>query len=69
VLGSTRVHRPLGGDKSLIFDVSDGRLLYAMGINAQRDLSIARRLIERRVPVDPEALADPSRALNAMLKQ
>jgi len=69
VHGSTRVHRPLGGDKSLIFDVSDGRLLYAMGINAQRDLSIARRLIERRVPVDPEALADPSRALNAMLKR
>jgi len=69
VHGSTRVHRPIGGDKSLIFDVSDGRLLYAMGINAQRDLSIARRLIERRVPVDPEALADPSRALNAMLKR
>lgn len=69
VHGSTRVHRPLGADRSLIFDVSDGRLVYAMGINAQRDLSIARRLIERRVPVDPEALADPTQSLNAMLKR
>jgi 3-phenylpropionate/trans-cinnamate dioxygenase ferredoxin reductase component len=69
VQGSARVHRPLGGDNLLIFEISDGRLVYAMGINAQRDLSAARRLIERRVPVDPEALADPSRPLNAMLKR
>jgi 3-phenylpropionate/trans-cinnamate dioxygenase ferredoxin reductase component len=67
--GSTRVHRPLGGDNSLIFDVSDGRLVYAMGINAQRDLAVARRLIERQLPVDPEALADPRRPLNAMVKR
>ena len=33
---------------------------YAMGINVQRDLAAARRLIERRVPVDPAALADPA---------
>jgi hypothetical protein len=40
-----------------------------MGINVQRDLSMARRLIERRVPVDPAALADPSKPLAAMLKR
>src|SRR5712692_7370053 len=34
--GSTRVHRPLGGDRLLVFEISDGRLTYAMGINAQR---------------------------------
>jgi len=66
---ATQVHRPLGGDSMLVFDVSDGRLVYAMGINAQRDLAAARRLIERRVPVDPGALADPGQAMTAMLKR
>jgi 3-phenylpropionate/trans-cinnamate dioxygenase ferredoxin reductase subunit len=66
---STRVHRPLGGDNLLILDIVDGRVIYAMGINAQRDLSIVRRLIERRVSVDAAALADPSQPLAAMLKR
>jgi 3-phenylpropionate/trans-cinnamate dioxygenase ferredoxin reductase subunit len=65
--GATRVERP--GPGSLLFDVKDGRLVYAMGINAQRDLAAARRLIERQVPVDEAALADPSRPLAAMLKR
>jgi 3-phenylpropionate/trans-cinnamate dioxygenase ferredoxin reductase component len=64
-----RVHRPVADDRVLVFDVSDGRLIYAMGINAQRDLAIARRLIEQRVPIDPIALADPTKPLNAMLKR
>ena len=67
--GSTRLHRPLGGDNLLVFEISDGRLAYAMGINAQRDLAIVRRLIERRVPMDPAALADPAQPLAAMLKR
>ena len=69
VQGSTRVHRPLGGDSLLVFEMSDGRLTYAMGVNAQRDLAAVRRLIERRVPVDPDALADPAQPLAAMLKR
>jgi NADPH-dependent 2,4-dienoyl-CoA reductase/sulfur reductase-like enzyme len=81
VQGRTRVHRPLGGDPSrrsgeaanadcqLVFEIADGRLTYAMGINAQRDLAAVRRLIERRVPVDPVALADPAQPLAAMLKR
>jgi NADPH-dependent 2,4-dienoyl-CoA reductase/sulfur reductase-like enzyme len=66
---SPRVHRPLGGDSLLVFDVSDGRIAYAMGINAQRDLAAVRRLIERRVSIDPAALADPTQPLAAMLKR
>ena len=66
---SARVHRPLGGDSLLVFEISDERLTYAMGINAQRDLAVARRLIERRVPIDPAALADPAQPLAAMLKR
>jgi hypothetical protein len=41
---------------------------YALGINAQRDLAAVRRLIERKIPVDAEALADPAKPFNAMLK-
>jgi len=66
---TVRVTRPLGGERLLVFDVKDNTLAYAMGINAQRDVAAARRLIERRVPVDAAALADPAQSLNAMLKR
>src|SRR5262249_58247538 len=66
--GSTKIRRPLPGNAALQFDVNGDHLVYAMGINVQRDLSMARRLIERRIPVDPESLADPSKPLAAMLK-
>lgn len=69
VQGATRVRRPLGANGALVFDVVDGYLAYAMGINVQRDLAAARRLIERRVPVTLEALADPAQPLTAMLKR
>jgi NADPH-dependent 2,4-dienoyl-CoA reductase/sulfur reductase-like enzyme len=79
--GRTRVHRALGCDPSrrggeaakadnqLVFEIAGGCVAYATGINAQRDLAAARRLIERRVPVDPAALADPAQPLTAMLKR
>jgi Reductase C-terminal len=41
----------------------NGAISYALGINAQRDLGAVRRLIERNIPVDPEALTDPSKSL------
>jgi NADPH-dependent 2,4-dienoyl-CoA reductase/sulfur reductase-like enzyme len=62
------VRRPLFGNSLLAFDVADGILAYAIGINAQRDLAAARRLIERRIQVDPAALADPARPLASLLK-
>jgi 3-phenylpropionate/trans-cinnamate dioxygenase ferredoxin reductase component len=64
---SARVRRPLANGV-LSFEIADGVLAYAMGINAQRDLAVARRLIERRIPVDPAALADPARPLASLLK-
>jgi NADPH-dependent 2,4-dienoyl-CoA reductase/sulfur reductase-like enzyme len=64
----TRARRPLGGDASLSFELDGPRLAYATGINAQREIAIARRLIERRVPVDAGDLADPTKPLAAMLK-
>jgi NADPH-dependent 2,4-dienoyl-CoA reductase/sulfur reductase-like enzyme len=63
-----RVRRPLAGKGLLRFEIADGALAYATGVNAQRDLAAARRLIERRIPVDADALADPGRPLAALLK-
>src|SRR5579863_509379 len=62
------IRRPLAGKARLVFEIGAGVLVAALGINVQRDLAAARRLIERRVPVDAAALADPARPLAAMLK-
>jgi len=69
VAGTERVRRPMPGNAALAFDLSDGRLVGASGINAQKDLAAVRRLIERRIPVDAAALADPARPLATLLKR
>jgi len=63
-----RVRRPLGPNATLLFELDGPRLSYVLGINAQREMAAARRLIEKRVPVDAGELADPAKPLNAMLK-
>jgi 3-phenylpropionate/trans-cinnamate dioxygenase ferredoxin reductase subunit len=65
---SQRVRRQIGANAMLLFELDGAHLRYAIGINAQRDLAMARRLIERRIPVDADALADPAKPLAAMLK-
>jgi 3-phenylpropionate/trans-cinnamate dioxygenase ferredoxin reductase component len=65
---SAQVRRQIGANALLRFDLDGDHLAYVFGINAQRDIAVARRLIERRVPVDAAALADPSKPLAAMLK-
>jgi NADPH-dependent 2,4-dienoyl-CoA reductase/sulfur reductase-like enzyme len=62
-----RVHRTADGGRPLVFELEHGAIVYAMGINVQRDLAVARRLIERKVPVDAAALADAGHPLAAML--
>jgi 3-phenylpropionate/trans-cinnamate dioxygenase ferredoxin reductase subunit len=64
----TRVRRQIGPKTVLLFELNGPHLVYVMGVNAQRDISAARRLIERRVPVDAGELADPAKPLAAMLK-
>ena len=66
--GTQHVRRPLPGNAALSFEISDRRIMSALGINVQRDLAAVRRLIERNVPVDAAALADPAQPFNAMLK-
>ncbi len=63
-----KVRRPLPDKRALLLEIKDGVISYALGINAQRDLAAVRRLIERGIPVDAEALADPAKPFNAMLK-
>ena len=63
-----RIRRPLPDKSALMLEVRDGVINYAAGINAQRDLAAVRRLIERKIPVDGAALADPAQPFNAMLK-
>jgi NADPH-dependent 2,4-dienoyl-CoA reductase/sulfur reductase-like enzyme len=67
-VAAQKVRRPLPDKSELLIEVKDSRITYALGINAQRDLAAIRRLIERNIPVDAEALADPAVAFNAMLK-
>ena len=64
-----RIRRKLDGKSTLLLETQDGVISYALGINAQRDLAAVRRLIERKVPVDPAALADPGQPFAAMLKK
>jgi NADPH-dependent 2,4-dienoyl-CoA reductase/sulfur reductase-like enzyme len=64
---STRIRRVLVGNSSLSLHVRDNRLVFVVGINAQRDVAIAKRLIERSVPVKLTALSDPSQPLALML--
>jgi hypothetical protein len=52
----------------LLFELNGPHLTYAMGINAQRDIAAARRLIERHVPVSADDLADPAKPLAQLLK-
>ena len=66
---TARVRRAIGPRATLLFELDGEHLAYAVGINAQRDIAVARRLIERRVPVDAAALADASKPLAAMLKK
>ena len=53
---------------TLMFELDSRHIAYAVGINAQRDIAMARRLIERRIPVDAGELADPAKPLAQMLK-
>jgi len=59
---------PLGAGAALLFELDGPRLAYACGINAQREIAVARRLIERGIPVDAGELADAGRPLAALLK-
>src|SRR5262249_51262376 len=65
---SERARAPTAPAAVPMFELDGPRLAHALGINAQRDMAMARRLIERGVPVDASELADAAKPLAAMLK-
>jgi 3-phenylpropionate/trans-cinnamate dioxygenase ferredoxin reductase component len=65
---SARVRRTPGAGATLLFELDGAHIAYAVGINAQRDIAMVRRLIERRVGVDANELGDAGKPLAAMLK-
>jgi 3-phenylpropionate/trans-cinnamate dioxygenase ferredoxin reductase component len=65
---SERARRTIGTGATLLFELDGSHLTYAVGINAQRDIAMARRLIERRIPVEAGELADAAKPLAQLLK-
>ena len=63
-----QVRRQGAGAGQISFELTGPHVAYALGVNAQRDIAIVRRLIERQIAVDPIALADPARPLADLLK-
>jgi 3-phenylpropionate/trans-cinnamate dioxygenase ferredoxin reductase component len=63
-----RVRRQAAGASQISFELTGPHVAYALGVNAQRDMAVVRRLIERQIAVDPIALADPGRPLADLLK-
>ncbi len=49
------MRRQGAGATEIIFELSWSHIVYALGINAQRDITLVRRPIERRIAVDPRA--------------
>ena len=63
-----KVQRKGAGTSQISFELTGPYIAYALGTNAQRDIATVRRLIERRIAVDPAALADPTISLAEFLK-
>jgi 3-phenylpropionate/trans-cinnamate dioxygenase ferredoxin reductase component len=63
-----RVRRQGAAESQISFELTGPHIAYALGINAQRDIAVVRRLIERQIAVDPVDLADPTKPLADFLK-
>ena len=58
----------LDAHAGLLFELVDGKLGAAVGLNAARDLRVAKQIISLGRPVDAAALADPAVKLNDIYK-
>jgi 3-phenylpropionate/trans-cinnamate dioxygenase ferredoxin reductase subunit len=52
----------------IAFDLQGDRVVAAVALNRSRDVAAARRLIERRLPVDAKKLADDDLPLRDLLR-
>jgi 3-phenylpropionate/trans-cinnamate dioxygenase ferredoxin reductase component len=67
VLAQTRVCRRRSADDLMVLGLANGEVCSAIAINQGRDISVARRLIQRHVQVDAEQLADSEVPLQSFL--
>jgi hypothetical protein len=51
-----------------VFGLRDGRVVAAVSVDDAQAVRAARRMIDRRLPVDAARLADPSVNLRALLR-
>lgn len=52
----------------IAFNLKDGRIAAATGVNRTKEMAAVRRIMQRNVPVDAAALADPATRLIALAK-
>ncbi len=62
------VRGDLDGCNGLLFQLTNGRLVCAIGLNAARDLRFAKQIISLGVTVDAAALADPAIKLSDLYR-
>src|SRR5262249_58674375 len=65
---SARVRRPLGAGAALLFELDGAHLTHALGINAQRDMAVVRRVVERGGAGRASEAADPRQPPPALLQ-
>lgn len=64
----TVVRGSFDGDSFAVFGLRDGYVLAAASVNDPHAVRAARRMIDRRVPIDAERLADPAVNLRVLLR-
>jgi NADPH-dependent 2,4-dienoyl-CoA reductase/sulfur reductase-like enzyme len=68
--GATEVERgDVGACSGLLFQVQDGKLICAVGLNAARDLRFAKQIMQYGGAVDAAELADPGTRLADIAKR
>ena len=66
--GQVVMRGTLGAPPFSAFAIRDGVVVGALAVDDSKAVRAARRLIDRAVPVDPEAVADPSTDLRRLLR-
>ena len=59
----------LGQPPFSVFGLRDGRLVAAVAVDDSTAVRAARRIIDRRIPVDPDELTDSTTDLRKLLKR
>ena len=67
-LGRSSCAGPFGAPPFSAFAIRDGGVVGAVAVDDSKAVRAARRLIDRAIPVNPEAVADPSTDLRRLVR-